>query len=178
MSTLDREGARAAVERLQRAGAEWASWPIDRRVARLARVAASWLDDRARLDEAADAIARATGYAPAMVRECLARAFAAFDGRGLREALAESRAWLAGDGRARAHAPRLVVAVLAQNTPGLAIAPVFSALALGAPVLVKSASGEDTFAPRLASSLARVDETLGRACEAHAWRGGDATVED
>jgi len=178
VTPLDRPGAAAAVLRLRRAQAAWSAVPIDRRVATLAGVSALWLDDRARLEEAADAVARSTGYAQPMVRECLARGFAAFDGRGLRDAVAEARAWLAGDGRSRARAPRLVAVVLAQNTPGLAIAPTLSALALGSAVAVKSASGEGAFAPRLAGSLAEVDATLGRACEALAWRGGDAAVED
>lgn len=178
MTPLAPAGVPALVERLRAAHLVWRGVPLDRRVMLLDRASGLWLDDRERLSEAADAVARNTGYAATMVRECLARTFAAWHGAGLREVFAEARAALAPSVTgAVAHAPSLVVAVLAQNTPGLAIAPAFSALALGSALAIKSSSGEDAFAPRLAGSFAEIAPDLGRACAALAWPGGEAAIE-
>jgi acetylornithine/succinyldiaminopimelate/putrescine aminotransferase len=155
----------------------------------LGRVSALWVEDDARRRAAAEEIAHATGYAAAMVDACLRRTFAAWNERALRalldEALHGVHLQIPGAPRdprragARvATAPELVLALLAQNTPGLAVAPVFTALALRAAILVKSARGETRFAPLLVRSIADVDEELGAACAAHAWPGGTAAVED
>ena len=155
----------------------------------LGRVSALWLADATRRRTAAEEIARGTGYAPAMVDVCLARTFAAWSEDALRAlldaALAGVHLELPGARPARrppgarvATAPELVLALLAQNTPGLAVAPVFTALALRAAIVVKSPRGETRFAPLLARSIAEVDADLGAACVAHTWPGGTAAIED
>jgi acetylornithine/succinyldiaminopimelate/putrescine aminotransferase len=155
----------------------------------LGRVAALWCADAARRRAAAEEIAQGTGYAPAMVDVCLARTFAAWNEDALRglldAALAGVHLELPGAPPARrppgarvATAPELVLALLAQNTPGLAVAPVFTALALRAAIVVKSPRGETRFAPLLARSIAEIDAELGAACVAHTWPGGTAAIED
>jgi len=155
----------------------------------LGRVSALWLADDERRRGAAREIARGTGYAAPMVELCLARTFAAWSGDALARlidgALRGARVATPGaasrerDGAGRvATTPELVLAILAQNTPGLAVAPVYTALALRSAVLVKSARGEARFAPLLARSLAEVDADLAAACAVHAWAGGTAAIED
>ena len=162
----------------------------------LGRVSALWLGDDERRRGAAREVARATGYAAPMVELCLRRTFDAWSEAHLRRLLdsalagvhlevpaaprgtsAATAATASERGRI-ATAPELVVAILAQNTPGLAIAPVFTALALRAAIVVKSARGESQFAPLLVQSLLGVDLELGAACAVHTWPGGTAAVED
>lgn len=156
----------------------------------LGRVSALWLADDARRHAAAREVARGTGYAPAMVELSLARTFAAWSEQSLTRVLdaalhgahvetpgAVPRE-VASPPERIATTPELVLAILAQNTPGLAIAPVYTALALRAAVLVKSARGEARFAPLLVRSIAEVDAELGAACAVHTWAGGTAAIED
>lgn len=156
----------------------------------LGRVSALWLADDERRRGAAREIARGTGYAPSMVELCLARTFAAWNeqalARLLESALRGVRVETPGapphdppaEGHRAATTPEVVLAILAQNTPGLAIAPVYTSLALRAAVLVKSARGEARFAPLLARSIAEVDDDLAAACIVHTWAGGTAAIED
>lgn len=155
----------------------------------LGRTSAIWLDDARRRRAAADEIAQATGYAPAMVELSLQRTFTAWSEQAILRlldvALAGADLELPGApavrGRAAGRivtAPELVLAVLAQNTPALAVAPVFTALALRAAIIVKSSRGEPSFAPLLARSIAEVDPALGEAVAAHTWPGGTAAIED
>jgi acetylornithine/succinyldiaminopimelate/putrescine aminotransferase len=178
-ATLARGDVSALLAHLESAHQDLAGRSIDARVAALERVSDLWLADGGRMRAAAASIADATGYAPAMIELCLERTFRAWRGDGLRRAFAHARAALAADGTPDrvARAPALVVALLAQNTPGLAVAPVYTALGLGAAVVVKSARGEPTFAPLLAASLGEVDADLGRACATHTWAGGNDSVE-
>ncbi|MEW6271788.1 MAG: aminotransferase class III-fold pyridoxal phosphate-dependent enzyme [Thermodesulfobacteriota bacterium] len=181
----------AMLERLRLAQQDLARRDPDEVLDALGRVAALWLDDEQRRQAAARQVAHATGYAPAMVELCLRRTFRAWSAPHLRrlfdDALLGIEVVPAGTpaagsrrrgGRRVATAPGLVVAILAQNTPGLAIAPVFSALGLRAAIVVKSARGEPAFAPLLARSIAEVDPALGAACEVHTWAGGTAAIED
>lgn len=142
------------------------------RIDLLGRVAAGWLDDG--LSDAAAGVSRATGYAPAMVETCLERTLRAWNARALYDLI---RRATASPGSV-ATPPDLVVAVLAQNTPGLAIAPAFTALALGSAVLLKSSRGEPSFAPALVERLAAVDPVLGEAAAAVVWPGGNPTEAD
>jgi len=156
----------------------------------LGRVSALWLDDAERRHAAAREIARGTGYAPAMVELSLARTFAAWSEQSLTRVLdaALRGAHVETPGAAprelgaaterTATTPELVLAILAQNTPGLAIAPVYTALALRAAVLVKSARGEARFAPLLLRSIGEIDADLAAACAVHTWAGGTAAIED
>lgn len=157
----------------------------------LGRVADRWLADTPRLEHAAAEISATTGYARTMVATALRRTFAAYRAPYLvallQDALAAATPPLESQSRACAPAdlaiqrvatpPSLVVAVLAQNTPGLAIAPAFQSLALGCPIVLKPASAEPHFAARLAASIAEVDGDLGAACAAVEWRGGAGEVE-
>ncbi|MBY0276993.1 aminotransferase class III-fold pyridoxal phosphate-dependent enzyme, partial [Candidatus Binatia bacterium] len=155
----------------------------------LGRVSTIWLEDDRRRRAAADEIAQGTGYAPSMVDLSLQRTFAAWNEAAildlLKRALAGAELELPGASAVRrpaggriATAPELVLAVLAQNTPGLAVAPVFTALALRAAIVVKSSRGEPSFAPLLARSIAEVDPALGESIAAHSWPGGTAAIED
>ena len=179
----------ATLEQLRAARARLLARDAADVVRALGRVSALWLEDHARRRAAAEEIAQGTGYATPMIDTCLQRTFAAWnesalsallDGavRGVRlelpgAVLAPRRA-----GARVATAPELVLALLAQNTPGLAVAPVFTALALRASILVKSPRGETRFAPLLVRSIAEVDAELGAACAAHTWPGGTAAIED
>ncbi|MBM4270424.1 MAG: hypothetical protein FJ144_28100, partial [Deltaproteobacteria bacterium] len=158
------------LERLAAARSALAAWPLGERALALGRVADLWLGDEARLAAAAEAIAAETGYAPPMVAELLEATLRQWRAKPLRELIDVALA----DPHSIATPPDLVVAVLAQNTPGLAIAPTFTALALGSAVLLKCSHGEARFAPLLVRSLREVDATLGGAAAARLWRGGDA----
>lgn len=181
---------------LERARTALAKRTADERIAALGRVVDRWLDDAARLEHASSEVASATGYAPAMVEVSLRRTFAAHRAPALASLLddlasepgtvLEPAPAIPPDGapattaitvRRVATAPKLVVAVLAQNTPGLAIAPTLQALALGSAIVLKPARGEPCFAARLVESIAEVDSELGAACAAIAWQGGTGEVE-
>lgn len=142
------------------------------RIDLLGRVAATWLDDG--LTDAAAEVARTTGYAPAMVEACLERTLRAWNAGALHDLV---RRATAAPGSV-ATPPDLVVAVLAQNTPGLAIAPAFTALALGSAVVLKSSRGEPSFASALIERLAAVDPALAEAAAAVVWPGGDPIETD
>ena len=70
-----------------------------------------------------------------------------------------------------------VLAVLASNLPGLAVQPLLPALALGRPVLLKSATAEPLFAPAFLTALVRREPRLGAAVAAATWEGGDEELE-
>jgi hypothetical protein len=71
----------------------------------------------------------------------------------------------------------LVTVVLASNLPALVVQPLLPALALGRPVLVKSASAEPLFAPALVRALVEREPRLADALAAITWPGGDREVE-
>jgi len=181
----------ALITRLDEAHGELAATSATERLAMLARAVELW-DDSGRIGRAAGEIATATGYAPAMVALCLRRTFAAHRAPALADLLADAlapsdrplartadlRSSPASEIRRRATAPALVVAILAQNTPGLAIAPALQALALGSAVVLKPASGEPHFALRLAESLGEADPRLGAACAVVTWKGGRDAIEE
>ncbi len=167
---LETRGVADLLGRLEDARCALADTTIEERVTALGRVAEGWLADGADLDATADAVALETGYAADMVAECLRRTLRAWSTRPLRQLLDRSLVAPGSIGTP----PGLVVAVLAQNTPGLAVAPAFTALALGAAVLLKSARGEEAFAPRLAARIAAERADLGAACAARVWPGGHA----
>jgi acyl-CoA reductase-like NAD-dependent aldehyde dehydrogenase len=179
------------IPRLEEAHRELAAASTTERLAMLARAVELW-EDSDRIGRAAQEIATATGYAPAMVALCLRRTFAAHRAPALADLVADALAPSdrplartadlppspASQIRRRATAPALVVAILAQNTPGLAIAPALQALALGSAVVLKPASGEPHFALRLAESLGEADPRLGASCAVVTWRGGRDPIEE
>lgn len=70
-----------------------------------------------------------------------------------------------------------VVAILASNLPALAVQPLWPALALRRPILLKSPSAEPLFVPAFLDALVRREPRLAGAVAAAAWRGGDARLE-
>lgn len=70
-----------------------------------------------------------------------------------------------------------VLAVLASNLPGLAVQPLWPALALRRPILLKSPSAEPLFVPAFLSALVRREPRLEKAVAAASWPGGDARLE-
>jgi len=70
-----------------------------------------------------------------------------------------------------------VLVVLASNLPGLAVQPLWPALALRRPVLLKSPSAEPVFAPAFVDALTRREPRLKEALAAATWRGGDEGFE-
>jgi acetylornithine/N-succinyldiaminopimelate aminotransferase len=190
----------ALLEQLRVARMRLLERDVDDVVRSLGRVSALWRADVARRRAAAEEIAQGTGYAVPMIELCLERTFAAWNEDAIRRlldrALAGAQLVLpsaaqesgspfadvtptrGGPAARVATAPELVLALLAQNTPGLAVAPVFTALALRAAIVVKSPRGESRFAPLLVRSIAEIDADLGAACAAHTWPGGTAAIED
>ncbi len=159
----------ALVVRLGTAQRTLLTLPREDRIAALGRVSERWLGDADSLAEAAADIARTTGYAPTMVALCLERTLRAW---GAPQLGAVIDAALAA-GSSIATPPELVVALLAQNTPGLAIAPTFTSLALGSAIVLKSARGEESFAPRLVDRIDAIEPRLAAACTAASWPGGE-----
>lgn len=68
-----------------------------------------------------------------------------------------------------------VLVVLASNLPGLAVQPLWPALVLRRPVLLKSPSAEPVFVPAFLDALTRREPRLDVA--AAVWRGGDEEIE-
>jgi hypothetical protein len=72
----------------------------------------------------------------------------------------------------------LVLAVLASNLPALAVQPLWPALALRRPILLKSPSAEPLFVPAFLKALSRREPRLAGAVAGVAWPGGDARLEE
>lgn len=70
-----------------------------------------------------------------------------------------------------------VVVILASNLPALAVQPLWPALALRRPILLKSPSAEPLFVPAFLDALVRREPRLAGAVAAATWRGGDARLE-
>jgi hypothetical protein len=70
-----------------------------------------------------------------------------------------------------------VLAILASNLPALAVQPLWPALALRRPALLKSPSAEPFFAPAFLAALVRREPRLEPAVAAATWPGGDARLE-
>lgn len=70
-----------------------------------------------------------------------------------------------------------VLAVLASNLPALAVQPLWPALALRRPILLKSSAAEPVFAPAFLSALIRREPRLKGTVAAAAWPGGDEALE-
>ena len=70
-----------------------------------------------------------------------------------------------------------VLVVLASNLPGLAVQPLWPALVLRRPVLLKSPSAEPVFVPAFLDALVRREPRLKEAVAAGTWRGGDERIE-
>lgn len=70
-----------------------------------------------------------------------------------------------------------VLVVLASNLPALAVQPLWPALALRRPVVLKSPSAEPVFVPAFLDALTRREPRLSKFATAATWRGGDERVE-
>ena len=142
------------------------------RIAVLDHVLELWLADDLSFKEACQATASATGYASDAVETSLKRTLAAWRAPHLERVLSEAES-----APGNHHAPHLVAAILAQNTPGLAIPPVVLSLALGAPLLLKSAAGEPHLARHFVAAIERSCPEFGQACKAVYWKGGTLDIE-
>lgn len=70
-----------------------------------------------------------------------------------------------------------VLVILASNLPALAVQPLWPALALRRPILLKSPSAEPLFVPAFLDALVRREPRLAGAVAAATWRGGDERLE-
>lgn len=70
-----------------------------------------------------------------------------------------------------------VLVILASNLPALAVQPLWPALVLRRPVLLKSPSSEPVFVPAFLDALIRREPRLAKFVTAATWRGGDERVE-
>lgn len=70
-----------------------------------------------------------------------------------------------------------VLAILASNLPALAVQPLWPALALRRPILLKSPSAEPLFVPAFLAALVRREPRLEPAVAAASWTGGDERLE-
>ncbi|HET9229107.1 MAG TPA: acyl-CoA reductase, partial [Thermoanaerobaculia bacterium] len=75
------------------------------------------------------------------------------------------------------HGGGLVLAILASNLPALAVQPLWPALALRRPILLKSPSSEPVFVPAFREALIRREPRLEKAVTSAVWRGGDERTE-
>ena len=71
-----------------------------------------------------------------------------------------------------------ILAVLASNLPALAVQPLWPALALRRPILLKYPSSEPVFVPAFLDALTRREPRLAKAVTSATWRGGDERVEN
>jgi len=139
--------------------------PIRATATALADAARRWRDDPelvARLPE----IARLT--AP-MVRATLPLVAEALDADALCELHAREARSSGG--------PRLVVAIVASNVPGLALPAIAQACLARAAIVIKSGRADTLSAPAFHRALAAVDPDLAATIVPAYWPGGDAEVE-
>ncbi|MFP6664419.1 MAG: aminotransferase class III-fold pyridoxal phosphate-dependent enzyme [Deltaproteobacteria bacterium] len=166
------EFTRSLAELIQ-AGRALREQPRSARIRRLGTILEGLLAPQSDLIGWASEIAESTGYATPMVEVCLRRSLAAWNDPALTENIATAES-----APGEHAAPDLIAAILAQNTPGLAIGPIVTALALGSAVVVKSARGEPHFAERFVAAIRAKDPILGAACAAWVWQGGDPDFEN
>ena len=156
--------------------------PIDEVLRVLASVADSWLSASSPWRERAEHILpKACGFSPQMVRLALPWMIEPLGASAIgdlldRELGTRARLDRFAGGR-RVRGPRLIVQVLSGNLPGLAAAPVATALALKSAVLVKTASGDRIFPALWSASIAALDPALGACARAVYWPGGDRECE-
>lgn len=156
------EGSRDALRRFSR----------HQRIAEFDKVLGLWLAGDASFQSACDDVASATGYARGAVELSLRRTLEAWRAPHLERVLAEAES-APGD-----HSPpNLAAAILAQNTPGLAIPPIALGLSLGSPLLIKSAAGEPHLARHFLDALQQSCPEIGGACRAVYWKGGSTAME-
>ncbi len=169
----DNASTRSLLKALEQAGHALLETSLEKRLRALDEVRALWLEDDGLRTALVPLLAAASQLAPAMLDLHLRRTFSAWSGTALRRLLNEAKVQ-----HPSALQPRRVAIVLAANTPALAVAPLFSALALGATVVLKPARGETAFSNALVASLARVEPRLGAAATVLPWKGGIGDTED
>ena len=175
------EAVRGRLEALREAGARLRARPAEVVLAALARALDVWSDAGSAWRRELEAkLPEATGFAPATVREGLARALAGWNGAALRR-LAERE--LGGEGarggpHRRALGFETTAVVLAGSIPMPTLQALVAPLVLRSPVLAKPASRDPITAELVARSLAELDPELG-ACVALApiSRGDGAALE-
>ena len=142
------------------------------RIAQLDQALLRWLGGDDSFRKACRDVSDATGYAVDAVEISLRRTLEAWRAPHLERVIAEARS-APGDH----YPPDLAAAILAQNTPGLAIPPIILSLGLGAPLLLKSAAGEPHLAGHFLRLIQSVAPALGSACREVYWEGGNDTIE-
>lgn len=88
-----------------------------------------------------------------------------------------AKVFAAADASTAASSRGLVVIFLASNLPALVVQPLLPALALGRPVLIKSATAEPLFAPAFVDALCAREPRLRPSVAAVTWPGGDRDLE-
>ncbi len=138
---------------------------------------AAWHETMAELAEAgsplrqalAPPLQRATGLSPQGLEAALETMLASASGPATEELFRRA------EGR---QVPKgLGTVVLAATPPGLAAQALLAPLALGIPMLLKSARAEPFFAPALVETLCRHEPGLRPALAALTWPGGDSRLE-
>ncbi len=173
MIASKKSGVKQALEELERSKAALREIPRHQRIADFDKVLGLWLDGNIAFRNACEDISHATGYAHAAVTVSLRRTLEAWRAPHLERVLAEAES-----ASGNHQAPNLVAAILAQNTPGLAIPPIALALGLGTPLLLKSAEGEPHLARHFLESLRQVSPVIAASCRAVYWKGGDRSIEE
>jgi hypothetical protein len=178
-------------ERLARAlvhgGAAWAARALAARIDVLARTGRRLRDPVDPLRRGLLlAVAEATGRTPAACAAGLDHLASKLDEDGSRRTLAAALGDVRaldqfvsfGERRRRAIAPRLVLHVLAGNTPWSGLESLSAAVLVGAASMVKTANGEPAAAGWFARALADCDPVLGEALAVLYWPGGEQAVEE
>jgi hypothetical protein len=167
------EALRDTLAALRRAGRELRRRPAGETLEALARVLDAWSEPGSRWQEQlVRELPKATGFAPATVRAGLSLALADWTGDALRR-LAESEL-----GEAPAPGFEVIAVLLAGSIPMPSLLALVAPLAVGSPVLAKTASRDPVTAPLVARSLSEADPLLGRCCEVIDLPGGDGAAMD
>jgi hypothetical protein len=176
----------AGLIRAQRA---LAALPIASITAAIDEVATSWVDRSFPLRRSAvEAVVRATGFSPEAVERSFDVELRNYRADSLRRTLTREL----GDpaildsfvpdqllgGHTYAIGPKITLAVLTGNVPGLPALPIVRALLLKSAVIAKVASGEPTFAAYFARSLHDVLPVLSDALVVTYWQREELDVLD
>ena len=172
MEIIAQENLEQILEELEASREDLQKFSRNQRIRKLDHALAQWLAGAPSFHLACTDVADATGYAPGAVEVSLRRTLTAWRAPHLEKVIAEAES-----APGNHQPPRLVAAIMAQNTPGLAIPPVVLSLALGAPLLLKSAAGEPHLARHLLRLLNETCPELGQACREVYWAGGSVEIE-
>lgn len=160
------------LDALAEAGEALRARPAQERLAALEQVLSLWRDPGAPwCDALAAALPEAAGFHPRTVHRGLEVGLGAWPAGAL-EAL------FAAEVPPGARAPRSTAALLAGSIPLPSFLSLLAPLALGSPVLAKTASRDPVSAPLFARSVAEVDAALGRCIDTVDFPGSDRAAGD